>query len=181
MASKPTQTRVWNVFKGDSLDEERLREPLKWRRPRHGWMQPVPRVYAALAFDPFDGRMDFGALDMLFAVMASCGWMTFRVKTAHPSRMHAYMESVARRGQKAGPTYERRMRAHFKKYKNEFREGYSLPEPPTPELRALYDSAVKRERRPVNPCGFTLHSGFSGGEYHWRDWPLDNVRIKVTN
>jgi len=166
--------RIWNFkTKTGATDDTKIRLPMKWGR-RKGIIEDVDVVP-----DLFDGSLDFGTIDLLFAVMAACGNRCFLIKTAHPETSEAYFADIKERGKVAGPEYEKRIRAHFEKYKNEFREGYSLPEPPTPEMRALYDSAAQRERRPTNPCGTTLNSGFSGGEYHWRKWPLSNVVIQI--
>jgi hypothetical protein len=121
-------------------------------------------------------RLTFPELDYLFAIFASNGGVQFDV--AAEAGIQRWLESVGRRSVGAAEKYERRMRAHFERYKLQFREGYSLPEPPTPQLRLIYDSAAQCERRPSNPCGTTLYAGFSGGEYHWRKWPLDNVSVK---
>jgi hypothetical protein len=119
-------------------------------------------------------RLTFAELDYLFAIFASNGGVKFTV-TISVAAYRRWLESVERRAVGAAEKYERRLRAHFAKYRQRFREGYSLPEPPTPQLRLVYDSAAAAEKRPRNPCGTTLQSGFSGGEYHWRRWPLDNV------
>lgn len=115
--------------------------------------------------------------DMVFAVIASRGGWEFVLRTLYPKRLTAFMTSVETRSIGAAERYERRVRGHFQKYKCKFTEGYTLPEPPTAQLRVIYDSAAKTERRATRPCGYTLSAGFSLGEYHWRSWPLNNVRI----
>jgi len=157
------------------------RRPLKWNF-RCGLGQMATRSAStdhvvAVIGDPFEPGVTRAQQDLLFAVIASRGTWVFRATTSHPLRYDAYMESVAKRSVGAAEHYEKRMKAHFKKYKFKFREGYSLPCPPTPELRVIYDSAAKAEHRPSNPCGTTWRSGFSLGEYHWRHWPLNNVRF----
>lgn len=127
--------------------------------------------------DPFAPDVPQSTTDFMFALVASRGRWTFTATTAHPARMTRYLAAVERRSRGAAARYERKMRAHFRRYKRKFREGYTLPEPPTPQLRVVYDSAAKTENRPENPCGTTLHSGFSLGEYHWREWPLGNLVI----
>jgi hypothetical protein len=122
-------------------------------------------------------QLTFKELDYLFAIFASNGGTQFDV-TISESAFRRWMESVERRAVGAAEKYERRLRAHFKKYTLRFREGYSLPEPPTPQLRLIYDSAAAQERRPRNPCGTTFCAGFSGDEYHWRKWPLANVSLR---
>lgn len=163
MRSRAVKRVRWNPCR--SIDA-----PKPWREPRE----------VVLAIDLFDGSYDRDFIDHVFAVMASKGVSRFMVPTAHLGRAEVYLRSVIARSRGAAEKYERRMRAHFRKYKRRFTEGYSLPEPPTPELRVIYDSAAKRESRPTNPCGTTLRSGFSHGEYHWRQWPLDNVDIVET-
>lgn len=119
-------------------------------------------------------ELTFPELDYLFAIFASNGGKMFHA-TATGTKLEKWLESVEKRCVGAAEKYERRVKAHFRKYKHQFTEGYSLPKKPTPQLRVIYDSAAKSERRPIRPCGTTLWSGFSGGEYHWRPWPLRNV------
>lgn len=128
--------------------------------------------------DPFAPDVPQATTDFMFALVASRGRWKFTATTAYPARMRRYLAAVDSYSRLAAARYERKMRAHFRRWKHEFREGYSLPEPPTPQLRVIYDSAAKTEHRPENPCGTTLHSGFSLGEYHWRDWPLRNLVIQ---
>jgi protein gp37 len=88
--------------------------------------------------------------------------------------------TIGRETPVAAERYRLEMRAHFDRYKMEFQEGYSLPDPPTPELRFIYDSAAQQEGRPTSPDGTVIRAGFSGGEYHWRPWPLSNVWLGVS-
>jgi protein gp37 len=153
--------------------EEHLLDPLKWRKPR--------RIFVNSMSDLFHPDVTDEVLDRIFAVMASCGRHTFQILTKRPERMREYLQRVSDRAPAAGVDYESRMRAHFEKYKDNFQEGYSLPSPPTPELRAIYDSACLQEQRKLLPDGTTLwDKGFSGGEYHWRSWPLPNVWLGVS-
>lgn len=110
-------------------------------------------------------------LDYLFAIFASNGGTTFMLECSE-QRLSKWMASVKKRSVGAAQKYERRMRAHFQKHKTTFRAGYTLPEPPTPELRLIYDSAAASERRDGQ-----YERGFTGGEYHWRKWPLSNVSV----
>lgn|GEM_PF-4714338 len=163
--------RNWNFMEKDgTINDTKIHLPLHWgcRKGEYEDVRVIPDVFT----------LDFPTIDLIFAVMASCQKRNFLLITKHKARQWRYFESVKRRGAVAGPKYGKELRAHFKKYKMKFTEGYSLPEPPTPELRAIYDSAAKRERRPEKTCGRTLHAGFSGREYHWRSWPLDNVGIR---
>ncbi|NQT40253.1 MAG: hypothetical protein HQ581_22360 [Planctomycetes bacterium] len=121
----------------------------------------------------------FAQVDFVFAVIASRGGWEFVIRTARPRQYERWLRSVAKRGVNAGARYEARMKAHFRRYKEKFTEGYSLPSRPTDELRAIYDSAARTQGRPRKPCGTRLHAGFSLLEYHWRSWPLGNVRVVV--
>lgn len=114
-------------------------------------------------------------VDVVLAVVCSCGPVRFFYRRANAKKRAAYMRRLTTRGKAAARAYEVRMRGHFRTCKMFFREGYSLPEPPTGEVRAIYDSAAAWENRPTNPSGTTLHSGWSLGEYHWRGWPLGNL------
>jgi protein gp37 len=154
-----------------TLVPELLDQPLHWRKSR--------RVFVNSMSDLFHDGIPFEFIDRVFAVMASSNH-TFQVLTKRPARMRAYMQRVADGAPAAGQRYESELRAHFERYKYNFREGYSLPMPATPELRLIYDSAARQENRPANPDGTTLKAGFSGGEYHWRSWPLSNVWLGVS-
>ncbi len=151
--------REWRIFRDGVVDADMVRAPLGWRKV-DGFVRP--------RFDPF--VLTYKWCDFVFAVMASTGGFLYHLETKRRGRMGLYLKSVGRRGEVAGPLYEKRMRAHFERYKMKFLEGYSLPAPPTPELRAIYDSAARSEGAAGSPG-----RGFSGGEYHWREWPLDNV------
>jgi len=136
------------------------------------WQQAAQRVVIE-----GDLRLrSFAELDYLFAIFASNAATQFHV-TATGTTLTRWLLSVQRRSVGAAEKYEKRMRAHFRRYKCKFTEGYTLPGPPTPELRVIYDSSASSENRPRTPCGTTLHCGFSGGAYHWRKWPLHNVVV----
>ena len=109
----------------------------------------------------------FAELDYLFAIFASNGQTMFEVEFTGP-KLAKWEESVERRSVGAAERYEKRVRAHFRKYKVKFTEGYTLPEAPTPQLRVIYDSATQSENNQ-----YDRH--FTGSEYHWREWPLSNV------
>ena len=149
------------------LDEATLNKPLHWKQPRAIFWGDMSDLFGAWVPDAW--------LDRMFAVMASTSQHRHLLLTKRPERMAKYLASVSERGNLAGSAYYARMREHFERYKQEFTEGYSLPGAPTPELRVLYDSAAAQEQRPLRPEGTTLCNGFSGGEYHWRPWPLGNV------
>lgn len=155
---------------------------LCWRPLKDGILTAPELYMPAKRRKSMDLLIDFDlfaqneqTIDVILAVVASSGSTRFFYETEHKRERRAYLKKLKHRGREAGKRYEAAMRAHFRKYKYQFREGYSLPEPPTPEIRAIYDSASSWEKRPTNPCGTTLHSGFSLGEFHWRPWPLSNL------
>lgn len=154
----------WRPVKNDgSIDATELGMPSRRRKP----------VDLLIDFDLF--AQPRATIDLILAVVSSNAHTRFFYETTVPARRRHYLRKMKARGKKAGKRYEAAMRAHFQKYKHEFVEGYSLPEAPTPELRAIYDFASAWEKRPTKPCGTTLYSGFSQGEFHWRDWPLSNL------
>ncbi len=156
------------------------RKPQRWN-PTQNMNLPqrwsTPRLVTVM-IDPFDGSLTDDQLILFVANIASAGQHHFVVSTRHGNRYRHFVRRIAKRSVFAAAKYERRMRSHFRRYKIQFREGYSLPEPPTPALRYIYDRATSIEQRPVTPNGETLRCGFSGGEYHWREWPLTNLLIR---
>ena len=172
------EVKKWKIAKNGAVQEDLLVLPLKWRGfgRRSGASMTVE-----VMFDPFDGSLDYPTIDLLLAVMCSSGHLLFRITTESFKKFHAYNADLRTRAVPAAQNYEQRKRDHLERYKYDFHEGYTIPEPPTPEVRALYDSAAVRQQRPTNPCGTTLHSGFTGGECHWRPWPLNNVLVKCTD
>jgi len=116
--------------------------------------------------------MTFRELDYLFAVFASNGGVHFGI-TCSGSKLERWLKSVEKRSVGAAERYEARMRAHFQKYKRRFVEGYSLPDPPTPQLRVIYDSALKSEQKQNSRKQYN----FSGPVCHWQKWTLQNVFI----
>jgi hypothetical protein len=175
---KKNEVKKWKITKNGAVQEDLLVLPLKWRGfgRRSGASMTVE-----VMFDPFDGSLDYPTIDLIFAVMCSSGHLLFRITTEHFKKFHAYNADLRTRAVPAAQDYEQRKRDLLEKYKYEFHEGYTIPEPPTPEVRAIYNSATVRQQRPTNPCGTTLHSGFTGSEYHWRPWPLNNVRINCVD
>ena len=155
---------VWKpVDDQGEIVPERLYWPHKRRKPED------------ITIDGDLFALDDKKIDLILAVVASTGHTRFFYETVCYAAQSKYFARLTRSGAVAAHLYEKRMRAHFRKYKYAFVEGYTLPEPPTPELRAIYDSAASWEQRPTRPCGTTLRSGWSLGEYHWRDWPLSNL------
>jgi hypothetical protein len=96
-------------------------------------------------FDLFAPGLRTSARDWAFAAMASSGTVSFLVPTRHEGAASEYLAAVERDAAIAAARYGRSLRAMFERNKRTFREGYSLPEPPTPELRWLYDAAAAFE------------------------------------
>lgn len=67
------------------LIEERLADPLRWRKPR--------RVFVNSMSDLFHEALPDEAIDRVFAVMALCPQHTFQVLTKRPERMRDYCSS----------------------------------------------------------------------------------------
>lgn len=153
----------WSPITDGDINAKELYMPAKRRKP----------IDLLIHFDLF--AQTHQVIDVVLAVVASSGSTRFFYETAVPAKRKAYFTNLKKRSKAAAKDYESRMKAHFQKYKYEFVAGYSLPEAPTPELRAIYDSAAGWEKRPTEPCGTTLRSGWSLGEYHWRKWPLSNL------
>lgn len=82
-----------------------------------------------------------------FAVMASHPSVFFFVPTAYPDRASDFFATVEDLGPLAAGRYEKDLRARFAANRWSYREGYSLPLPPTPALRYLYDTASRYEAR----------------------------------
>lgn len=158
-----------------TLHPERLGEPFHWRKPR--------RIFVSSMGDLFHEKVPFEFVDSVFARVASSGTHAFQVLTKRPKRMLEQFQRISAGAPAAAARYARDIRQHFDRYKREFLEGYSLPSPPTAELRFLYDSAARQEGHGTSrqeSQGISLEHGFSGGEYHWRSWPLDNLWLGVT-
>lgn len=146
-----------------------LDKPLHWRKPR--------RIFVDSRSDLFHEDVPDEYIDRVIAAIASSQPNQFLVLTKRAERMRDYMIGLSERGKRAQEAYMQTGREHFQKYKERFTEGYTLPEPPTPELRAVYDSARIAEHGAAQ--GFRGRS-YSGGEYHWQQWPLSNLWLGVT-
>lgn len=70
-------------------DEEELRRPLHWRRPR--------KVFVCSTADLFHEDVPDRWIDRVFAVMALCPQHTFQVLTKRAERMRAYVSSLPNR------------------------------------------------------------------------------------
>lgn len=76
-------SRGQGVFNGTiRLMEDRLLDPLKWRKPR--------RVFVNSMSDLFHPDVPFEFVDKVFAVMALCPQHTFQILTKRPERMVEY-------------------------------------------------------------------------------------------
>jgi protein gp37 len=71
---------------GVTLRPERLRQPLKWRKPR--------RVFVNSMSDLFHKDIPDSFIAQVFTVMATAGQHTFQVLTKRPGRMRALMSSA---------------------------------------------------------------------------------------
>lgn len=164
-----------DVFTGVvRFDEEAMSIPLRRKKPTTYFVNSMSDLFHESVPDEW--------VDWIFAVMASRSMHTFQVLTKRPERMLSYMQRLAKRGAIARERYVRELRDYHLKHLEGYEEGFALPSPPTPELRAIYDSACEQEKhrfqydhRP-KPLGH----GFSGSEYHWRRWPLSNVWLGVS-
>lgn len=72
-----------------ALIEDRLTEPLRWRKPA--------KIFACSMSDLFHEALPDDAIDQVFAVMALCPQHTFQVLTKRPERMQAYIRGLDRR------------------------------------------------------------------------------------
>ena len=97
--------------------------------------------------DLFSPKTRDGFLCWTFAMMASHQSAFFFVPTAHPGRAADFFAMCEDLGPLSAGRYEKDLRARFAANRWSFREGYSLPMPPTPELRYLYDAASRFEAR----------------------------------
>jgi protein gp37 len=148
------------------LNEPHLEDPLKWQKGRMIFVPSHGDLFHADVPDEF--------IDRVFAVMASASQHTFQVLTKRVERMAAYMRRVSEHGAAAKDRYVTELRNYHMERLEGYQEGFTLPSSPTAELRFIYDSACRQEasfQRNPKPLGH----GFSGGEFHWRKWPLSNV------
>ena len=82
-ASRPRRfTDVWT-------HEDRLLEPLSWRKPSKVFVNSMSDLFHEDVPDEF--------IDRVFAVMAIAHWHTFQVLTKRAARMRAYMTALGRR------------------------------------------------------------------------------------
>ena len=72
------------------LIEEKLTDPLRWKRPR--------RIFVNSVSDLFHANVPDEWIDRIFAVMALCPQHTFQVLTKRPERMRVWFESIADAG-----------------------------------------------------------------------------------
>ena len=76
------------------LNEAKLDEPLRWRRPR--------RIFVCAHGDLFHEGVPDAWIDQVFAVMALAEQHTFQVLTKRADRMRAYFEGLQREVREAG-------------------------------------------------------------------------------
>lgn len=173
-AGKRVPLQYAEPFETVQLMPDRLRDPLKWRKPK--------KVFVNSVSDLFHKDVPFEFIDHVFAVMASASQHTFQILTKRPERMAGFMKRVSDNGVFARDRYVEELKNYHLKNLHGYEEGFTLPSPPTGELRFIYDSACKQEAKDFNfvrnpkPLGH----GFSGGEYHWRKWPLTNLWLGVS-
>lgn len=92
MAGKKLPAQYAKPFKELQLFEDRLNDPLSWKKPC--------RVFVNSMSDLFHKDIPDGFIDRVFAVMALAGRHTFQVLTKRPERMAEY---VARLGKGIAP------------------------------------------------------------------------------
>lgn len=73
-----------------ALIDDRLTEPLRWRRPA--------KIFACSMSDLFHEALPDEAIDQVFAVMALCPQHTFQVLTKRPERMRRYCTTIQKNG-----------------------------------------------------------------------------------
>lgn len=66
--------------------EDKMQEPLRWKRPR--------RIFAVSVSDPFHKAIPDVAIARMWAVMALAHWNHFQVLTKRAERMHQLLESA---------------------------------------------------------------------------------------
>ena len=175
--NKPRKEETWSpvvnragylVIDGD----KKIKEPFKWKRG----LRKVE--VQANGIDLFDPKVEYDTICHVFAVMASRGSHSFLVWTAFRQRYQQWMKHVKELGVSAQQRYVSELKLHFDRHKHTFTADYTLPDLPTPELRYIYDVAVPQENAEGTDRRNPRGGGFSGGEYHWRKWPLDNVQME---
>ena len=140
-----------------SLNPETIGEPLRWDERRA----------VTVEGDVFGRFVTIHETAAVFAVMASCGFHQFHLKTEEPEIMRRWFAWVALGGASAVAVYLAGHEVHY--------PPLTGTAPPTPELRFVYDVGAPR----VNPHlrGRAAKRG-AMGEFHWRPWPLGNVVIE---
>jgi hypothetical protein len=149
---------------GSPVGPSRLDVVTTWKNKRRD---------VTIGFDLFEPSIPFTHIDRVIARVASRGLHLFRVRTAHPARVEEYLQRVAAGGPAASVAYQRRILAHWDSWKEKCSYWHhTLPEPPTPEVRFIYDQAGALEPEPTRPY---QERSIPQGEFHWRKWPLDNL------
>lgn len=169
------------------------RKLVRWKPVSEDWHTPVKKKRATkypshvlLTEDLFAPAVSDRRVAMVMASIASSQAHTFEIVTAYPERARRWFALAVREGVKAIARLKRYARKHFKEHCHLFdgRYGTQVTDPPTPELRFVYDIAGEEElkvRREDCKDGLSDHphhfGGFSEGEYHWQGWPLRNVAL----
>jgi len=132
-----------------------LGAPLKWRKPS--------RVFVNSMSDLFHPSLSNEEIAAVFAVMASCGQHTFQILTKQPKRAADWFRWFARGSEGAVERYlespsmieSRAARAAV---------GMGEPDPPTAELRHLYDIGAPIVNAALAPSRY--HRLAQLGEFH---------------
>jgi protein gp37 len=150
-----------------TLHPDHLEEPLHWRKPN--------RIFVCSMGDLFHEDVPFEFVDSIFAIMTSAVDHTFLLLTKRPDRMLKYMKRVETNGPTARSSYVQQMEDYHKQHIENYTLGWTPPPPPEPEVRFLYDSAIKYEAAAPEWKGI-----FYNHQHHWRKWPLRNVWLGIT-
>ena len=172
------------------------RRIVRWRAVSEDWHTPVPKKRACrnpshvlLVEDLFAPMVSDQRIALVMASIASSMPHTFEIRTAHPERVRRWFAFAERQGRKAIAAHKRYTKKWFKDHCHGYdgRYGQQVTEPPTAELRFVYDVAGAEDlkgRHEDCKDGLTNHSlhfgGFSEGEYHWQGWPLKHVAVLTT-
>ncbi len=141
-----------------ALDPATISDPLRWNGGRE----------VDVKEDLFDSLIDINTVAAIFAVMASSARHRFHLRTQNGDAMRRWFAWITLGGTSAVAIYNAGHEVHHAPLAGRV-------DPPTPELRFLYDVGAPR----VNPHlrGIALKRERMG-EFHWREWPLDNVSIE---
>lgn len=145
------------------LRDDRLDWPLKWKEPS--------KIFVPSHGDLFHPAVPDWFIDNVFAVMASCPRHTFQVLTKRAARMRDYLQKIEIEAPARLKHYIDVTMAPSRAARQALDPPMGEPDPPTPELRALYD-------RVENHDWSFLRRGLP--QRHWQRWPLRNVWLGVS-